>query len=105
MNQPTFTEGPPVPMMVEGLLDEALLSQYLDELQAHAQIETTREKNAPLETSSTSASTLEALRQRLTSGQTRAAQIRYKFGAEDWTDTLFAGPCGYKLVRCRHEST
>lgn len=103
MNQPTFEDGPPVPMMVEGTMDEGTLRQYFADLETHATIEAIREKSAVTVNSATSSPDLAALLTQLLARETRAAQIRYTFDSHAWTDSLFATPQGFKVVRCRHD--
>ncbi|MFO0949246.1 MAG: hypothetical protein U1D30_25595 [Planctomycetota bacterium] len=103
MNQPTFEDGPPVPMMVEGTMDEATLRQFFADLGTHATIEAIREKNSLTANSAAGAPDLPTLLDQLLARETRAAQIRYTFDSHAWTDSLFATPQGFKVVRCRHD--
>lgn len=103
MNQPTFTEGPPVPMMVEGLIDSNLLRRLFVDLQTAATISEVREKNGPLTHSAESAKGVTEVFDRLLAGTARAIQVRYRFDGSDWTDTVFATSTGFRVNRCRHD--
>ncbi len=102
MTQPTFEDGPPVPLMTEGLIDAATLQQLMRDLQAAAQVTEVREKSGPIAYAAEGTITLETAIERLQSGQTRAIQVRYRFDGFDWTDTIMALPNGFRVVRCRH---
>lgn len=103
MSQPTFEDGPPVPLMVEGAMDAAMLGQLFRDLAESATVLSIREKRGPSTSPSDGSLSLDAIREQLLSGETRAAQIRYRFSEFEWTDTILAGPAGFRVVRCRHE--
>lgn len=104
MIQPTFTEGPPVPMMVEGDIDAATLRQLFADLLASATILVVREKGAPQAYTLAEELTSDVALSRLISGDARAVQIRYRFDGHEWTDTILSMRGGFRVVRCRHES-
>lgn len=102
MSQPTFANGPPVPLMVEGTLDASGLRQLFADIQAAGTVIGVREKGEPTE-HATGQLTPTAARDRLLAGAARAVQLHYRFDDHDWTDTVFAFHSGYRVVRCRHE--
>jgi hypothetical protein len=102
MTQPTFSDGPPVPLMVEGTLDATGLRQLFADLSTAATVREVREKGGPTEYTSGNELPLAAACDRLLSGAARAIQLRYHFDGHDWTDTIFALPTGYRTIRVRH---
>lgn len=103
MPQPTFTEGPPVPLMVEGLIDAATLRQLFADLAAHASVSDVREKGGPTAYTLADQQPSEVALERLLSGAARAVQVRYRFADYEWTDTVLGLPTGFRVVRCRHD--
>lgn len=103
MSQPTFADGPPVPMMVEGLIDAATLTQLFADLEAAGTILGVREKGGPAAFAAAGEITPADARERLLAGTARAVQVRYHFDGHEWTDTVLATPAGFRVVRCRHE--
>lgn len=102
MTQPTFPDGPPVPVLVEGVIDPATLTRLFADLSAAATGVDVREKGAPRDYAGPAELTPAAVLERLLSGAARAAQIRYRFDGHEWTDTVLAVPNGFRVVRCRH---
>src|SRR5262245_2096076 len=103
MTQPTFPDGPPVPLLVEGMIDAETLRRLFLDLSAAARIICIREKGGPTAYATAPEPTPADALRRLLSGATRAAQVRYLFAEEEWTDTILAAAPGYRVVRCRHE--
>jgi len=103
MSQPTFADGPPVPLMVEGLIEAGTLRQLFAELSAAATILGVREKGGPTEYAGGEAMPPAVALERLLTGTARATQIRYQFDGYEWTDTVLLVGGGYRVVRCRHE--
>lgn len=104
MSQPTFTDGPPVPLLVEGLIDAVTLQQLFTDLKTHATVVAVREKNAPTAYTTPDGQTLAAAFERLRDGTARALQVQYHFDGHDWVDTIMALPSGFRVVRCRANS-
>jgi hypothetical protein len=104
MSQPTFSEGPPVPLMVEGLIDEATLRQLFADLTAHAKILGVREKNAPTAYAGEQSLTVASAVDRLIRREARAVQVRYAHDGFEWTDTILVVPQGFRVIRCRHDA-
>ena len=102
MNTPQFSDGPPVPMIVEGLIDAATLRQLFADLEAATQILGIREKGTPGSYSLHEECTLETARDRLLTATARSVQVRYRYDNQEWTDTIFTRPGGFGVVRCRH---
>jgi hypothetical protein len=101
MNQPTFADGPPVPLMTEGIIDAATLSRLISELITHATAISVREKAAATAYAGTDHQPLESVLERLLTGATRSVQIRYHFDGHHWTDTIVALPKGFRVLRCK----
>lgn len=103
MNQPTFADGPPVPMMVEGTIDDATLRQMFDDLAQSATILGIREKGHGRSYADTNELTPAAALERLLNRTAPAIQIRYRHDGFDWTDTILTTRDAFRVVRCRHE--
>lgn len=103
-NQPTFADGPPVPMMVDGMMDAGTLQQLFSDLTTSATVLCVREKGGPTSYTSENDISLDAAAQRMLDGQVRAIQVRYLFSHHEWTDTIMALPAGFRVVRCQHET-
>jgi hypothetical protein len=102
MTQPTFTDGPPVPLMVEGTLDAAGLRQLFADIQSAGTVLDVREKGGPAEYAGGAGLTPAAALERLLAGAARAVQVRYRYEGHDWTDTVFATAQGFRVIRCQH---
>jgi hypothetical protein len=102
VTQPTFADGPPVPLMVDGVIDATTLRQLFADLTTAATLLGIREKGSPTGYTSGGTVTADVARNRLLSGETRAAQVRYQFDGHEWSDTILALPTGFRVVRCRH---
>lgn len=103
MTQPMFTDGPPVPLMVEGQIDAGTLRQLFADLAATATILEVREKGGSIGYASADALTADNARDRLLMGDARAVQVRYHFDGCVWADSILAIPTGFRVVRCRLE--
>lgn len=104
MTQPTFADGPRVPLMVEGVIDAMTLRQLFADLAASATVLGAREKSGPTANTGPEEQTPDSALARLLSGAARATQIRYRFADHEWTDTILTVVGGFRVVRCRHES-
>lgn len=103
MTQPTFTDGPPVPLMIEGLIDPPTLARLFAELESVASILGVREKGGPAEFAGGGELPPATALEQLLVGTSRAVQIRYRYDGHEWTDTVLAVVTGFRVVRCRHE--
>lgn len=103
MTQPTFADGPPVPLMVEGLIDPPTLSQLFADIQSAGKVLGVREKGGQAEYASGEDMPPAAALERLLAGTARAVQVRYHFDGHEWTDTVMAIGPRFRVVRCRHE--
>jgi hypothetical protein len=101
---PQFAEGPPVPLMTEGIIDAAMVRQLGSDLAAAAAVTGVREKAAPGAHAGLDDLPLVTAIDRLLKGAARAIQVRYRYDAREWTDTIMAVPGGFRVVRCRHEA-
>lgn len=104
MSQPEFAEGPPVPLMTEGLIDAETLRQLAADLEAGVEVLGVREKEALGAQSTPDEVSLAGAIDRLLTRAGRAAQIRYRYAGQEWTDTIMAMKDGYRVVRCRHST-
>lgn len=102
MTQPTFAEGPPVPLMVEGLIDAPTLTRLFADIQTAGTVLGVREKGGPAEYAGGDGMPPSIALDRLLTGTARAVQLRYQFDGHDWTDTVLATATGFRVVRCRH---
>lgn len=103
MTQPTFEDGPPVPLMVEGLIDPPTLTQLFADIQTAGTVLGVREKGGPAEYAAGDGMPHAVALERLLAGTARAVQLRYQFDGHEWTDTILATAAGFRVVRCRHE--
>lgn len=103
MSQPTFAEGPPVPLMVEGLIDPPTLARLFADIQSAGTVLGVREKGGPAEYAENEVMSTALALDRLLAGTARAVQVRYQFDGHEWTDSVFASGTGFRVVRCRHE--
>ncbi len=102
MTQPTFADGPPVPLMVDGVLDAATLAQLFADIETAGTVLGVREKGGPAEYANGDGMPPAVALERLRSGAARAIQIRYHFDEHEWTDTVLAAATSFRVVRCRH---
>lgn len=103
MTQPTFSDGPPVPLMVEGLIDVATLTRLFADIQSAGTVLGVREKGGPTEYAAGEGMPPEVALERLRAGSARAVQVRYRYDGHEWTDTILAQPGGFRVVRCRFD--
>jgi hypothetical protein len=102
VTQPTFTDGPPVPLMVEGLIDPPTLTRLFADIQTAGTVLGVREKGGPAEYAGSDGMPPSVALERLLAGTARAVQLRYHFDGHEWTDTVLATASGFRVVRCRH---
>jgi len=103
MTQPTFADGPPVPLMVEGTLDSTGVRQLFAELSSATAVVGVRMKDSPTRYTNVEEPTLDEAVERLLSGGTRAVQVRYYFAQQEWSDTIMGVNGRFRVVRCRQE--
>ena len=103
MTQPTFSDGPPVPLMVEGLIDQPTLARLFADLASAATVLGVRDKGGPGQYAAEGELSPTVALERLTAGTARAIQVRYRYDGHEWTDTVLATAAGYRIVRCRHD--
>lgn len=104
MTQPTFVDGPPVPLMVEGFVDAATLRQLFADYSTSAEIIGIREKGDLRVYADAVGITADTAFDRLLKAATRAVQVRYRHDGFEWTDTILAASAGFRVIRCRHET-
>ena len=102
MSQPTFADGPTVPLMMDGVIDAATLRQLFTDIQSAGTAIGVREKGGPAEYAAGGELSPAKALERLLAGTARAVQIRYQFDGHEWTDTVLATATGFRVVRCRH---
>ena len=103
MTQPQFADGPPIPMMTEGVIDAATLRLLGADLTGATVVLGVREKGPPGTYTVAGELPLMVAIDRLLSGTARAVQVRYRYDGREWTDTVIATHNGFRVVRCRHE--
>ena len=89
-------DGPPIPMLVDGLLEPKQVEQLFADLTAHAVGLEVRDRTGKIWSA-------DQARDRLLNRKLPSLQLRYHFDGYDWTDTLMHTPHGLRAVRCRHE--
>lgn len=104
MSEPRLEDGPPVPLMVEGIIDADTLRQLFTDLSLSARILKIREKGGASAYTMDEEPPPEIALDRLLSGATRAVQVHYQFAGFEWADTMLRLPSGFRVVRCRYDS-
>jgi len=99
----TLSEGP-LPDVHEGLLDARGLSDYVLDLETHAEGLTVMLKSRSKEFAGQKGVALRDLPELLGSGAAPRAQLRYRFEGEAWLDTLMPTAGGFRIVRFRDPS-
>jgi hypothetical protein len=87
--------------MWQAELGEGTLDQLFADLAASAEVLSVRGKADPRRYASADPLTLAAARDRLTTGDLTAVQLRYRYDGHEWADTLLRAPGGFRLVRCQ----
>jgi hypothetical protein len=100
VNPPQFTDGPQVPLMTKGLINAETLHQLAEDLEVAAEVLSIREKASAATHSAPDEASLAACIDHLLNGVIRAAQIRYRYAGNEWTDTITATNDGFQVVRC-----
>jgi len=90
---------PPLPELLEGLLDDAQLGQVFDDLAANAEIESILAKGGALQRARRESISLSEALLLLRSGAALGLQIRYQLGDRFWCDTLLRESGGVRIVR------
>lgn len=103
MTRPTFSDGPAVPLMLEGLIDQPALARLFADLHSAATVLGVREKGGAGRYAGGDELSPGVALERLTAGTARAVQVRYRYDGHEWTDTVLATAAGYRIVRCRHD--
>ena len=103
MSEPLNSYEPAIPLLVDGMIDDATFTQLLADLANFASEITVRQKTGATTLANEGSLSLEDAGSRLRAGQTAAIQITYNFDRSEWTDTIMRLPTGYRVVRCRHE--
>ena len=89
-------DGPPIPMLVDGLHEPKQVEQLFADLAAHTTNLEVRDRSGKVFAPAHACEQL--LRRKIP-----ALQMRYHFDHYDWTDTVMHTPQGLRVVRCRHE--
>ena len=92
-------EQPPLPELLEGLLDDEQLGQVFADLEAGAQVESILAKGSELERARRETPSLAEALRLLRSGEALGVQIRYQLGDRFWCDTLLREASGVRIVR------
>lgn len=97
-------DTPPLPELHGGMLTEETLAQLFDDY-SNCTVVTEiipkhgAQNHVPEQSHLTLAQAQELLRTR----GVRAMQVRYRFDAGEWWDTIMVLPEGFRLVRIRHD--
>lgn len=98
----TTREEMEFPDINQGVLDEATLEKYFDDL-SHARVFAVMAKGAPRNYADTRNLELSTARKLFEDGVAHGLQIRYLWKGDEWWDTLFRTDEGVRLVRIMHE--
>jgi hypothetical protein len=101
MSNPAPGDGPPVPILVENVVDADLLRQLFADLTQHAQMLSIQEKADPTAYTQSAPLTLEDALSRLLGPAPTRIQLRYRFDQTEWIDTILTTPTGYRVLRCQ----
>lgn len=95
---------PPLPQVLEGLLDAPTLAALFDDVGATGGLLGVVIKQGRQASPPRGASALGAARDALREGRATAVQLRYRHDGREWWDTVMtAGPGAWRLVRIAHE--
>jgi hypothetical protein len=94
-------DTPPLPALWQATFDDQLLDQYFADLGSAAEVISVRAKADPRRYAADGPLTLSDAHNSLKEGVARGVQIHYRYGGEEWTDTVLRGPGGYRLVRMK----
>ncbi len=95
----------PLPDLHEGWLDDETIRRVLDDLAACAEVLEVRLKAAAERHADAAPLSLDRARAAFLDGHARGLQVHYRFGGDEWTDTLLRSGQGVRLVRMRHPPT
>ena len=96
---PPADARPELQTLWQATLDDGTLAQLFADLGAAAEVLSVQAKADPRRPAAADPLTLAAARDRLTAGDARAVQVRYRYDGCEWTDTVLRVPGGYRLVR------
>jgi hypothetical protein len=96
MNAIRKLDGPPIPMLVDGILSPEQVKNLFADLTAHARGLEIRDRAGKTYPADQACDLLLRSKQ-------GALQLRYHFDGYNWTDTIMHTPQGLRAVRCRHE--
>ena len=91
--------APPLADLQDAVIDDATLDQLLFDLQSSATLLDVRVKGAATEHASGASQKLDEAVTALREGRVLGVQIRYRYGAAEWCDTLLRVPSGIRIVR------
>ena len=94
-----MSEG--LPDLQEAVLDDAVLSQLVADLETHATVLDVFLKGGATERTDARAVPLRDAVDALRARSVRAVQVRYRYDGDEWRDTLMGGPAGIRLVRMK----
>lgn len=97
-------ETPPLPPLHAAELDAATLARLFEDLANHAEVLEVILKAAAGGYADAGAVSLSAAREALERRTVRGAQIRYRWQADVWCDTLLVTPAGWRIVRMRGQA-
>ena len=92
--------GADFPPLREGLIDGAGLAALFADLTCCTEVLEALEKGAPTARAASGTRGLGALLTGLLEGTVRAAQVRYRFQGQLWSDTILRTPAAFRVVRC-----
>jgi len=92
---------PQLPPLHQGMMDASALDDLFEDLATCTEIIEIRTKSAARAMSEDGACSLQTCRDALGAGTLRAAQIRYRYDADEWWDTFMRTTEGWRVTRLR----
>ena len=97
IDQPSIDNS--LPLLHQGILDEATVHAWIDDLSLLTQIQEVQVKSAGNSYGESSPLPIGIAGRRLLQGELRAVQVRYQWQGQEWLDTLMKVDTGFRMVR------
>jgi hypothetical protein len=94
-------DGPPLPPLWQATLAPAVLDQLFSDLATAAEVLSVQGKGGAKAYAAADPLTLDTARERLVAGELAGVQVRYRYGGDEWADTLLRAAGGFRLVRMK----
>lgn len=96
-----MNEQPPLPDLETGELDEHTIDRLFDDIARDAQLVAVLIKGGAEVLAEGGGVSLSEAREKLRTRAVRGVQLRYRFGGEEWWDTLITTTDRVRIVRMR----